>query len=105
MSGTQFAMVSEWMPNGNIDQYVKAHRDADRFELVSFSLGSCHPHFSLMIPCFPQLADVAKGLMYMHSQGMIHGDLKGVRSNGHGRFPSSIDSANGLFFQGEYPYR
>ena len=35
MSGTQFAMVSEWMPNGNIDQYVKAHRDANRYELVS----------------------------------------------------------------------
>lgn len=28
-------MVSEWMPNGNIDQYVKAHWDANRFELVS----------------------------------------------------------------------
>ena len=40
MSGTQFAMVSEWMPNGNIDQYVKAHRDANRFELVSFQLRS-----------------------------------------------------------------
>ena len=40
MSGTQFAMVSEWMPNGNIDQYVKAHRDANRFELVSFPLRS-----------------------------------------------------------------
>jgi len=36
MSGTQFAMVSEWMPNGNIDQYVKVHRDTCRFELVSF---------------------------------------------------------------------
>jgi len=40
MSGTQFAMVSEWMPNGNIDQYVKAHRDENRFELVSFPLRS-----------------------------------------------------------------
>ena len=27
----------------------------------------------------PQLAGVAKGLIYIHSQGMIHGDLKGVR--------------------------
>jgi len=26
-----------------------------------------------------QLAGVAKGLIYIHSQGMIHGDLKGVR--------------------------
>jgi len=37
MSETQFAMVSEWMPNGNINQYVKAHRDENRFELVSFA--------------------------------------------------------------------
>ena len=26
----------------------------------------------------PQLSDVARGLIYMHDQGMIHGDLKGV---------------------------
>jgi len=39
MSGTQFAMVSEWMPNGNISQFVKAHQNTNRFELVSFSRG------------------------------------------------------------------
>jgi len=37
MTGTQFAMVSEWMPNGNVSQFVMAHRDANRFELVSFA--------------------------------------------------------------------
>ena len=26
-----------------------------------------------------QLGDVARGLTYMHSQRMVHGDLKGVR--------------------------
>ena len=86
MSGTQFAMVSEWMPNGNIDQYVKAHRDANRFELVSFPRsGTYHPHFLLTAARFPQLTDVAKGLIYMHGQGMVHGDLKGVRSESKGR--------------------
>jgi len=34
MSGKQLAMVSEWMPNGNINQFVKAHRDENRFKLV-----------------------------------------------------------------------
>jgi len=29
-----FAMVSEWMVNGNINEFVEAHRDANRFELV-----------------------------------------------------------------------
>ena len=36
MGSSQFAMVSEWMANGNINEFIKAHRDANRFELVSF---------------------------------------------------------------------
>jgi len=39
MSETQFAMVSEWMRNGNINQFVKTRRDANRFDLVCFLLG------------------------------------------------------------------
>ena len=38
MSNNQFAMVSEWMVNGNINKFVKAHRDANQSELVGFSL-------------------------------------------------------------------
>ena len=34
MGGRHFVMVSEWMANGNINKYVKAHRDVNRFELV-----------------------------------------------------------------------
>ena len=34
MSENQFAMVSEWMVNGNINEFVKTHRDANRFKLV-----------------------------------------------------------------------
>ena len=30
----KFAMVSEWMTNGNITQFVKPHRDANRLKLV-----------------------------------------------------------------------
>ena len=35
MIGNEFAMVSDWMPNGNISEFVKTHRDANRYELVS----------------------------------------------------------------------
>ena len=35
MTEGHFAMVSEWMTNGNINQFLMAHRDANRFELVS----------------------------------------------------------------------
>ena len=33
-SDTEFAMVSEWMTNGNINQFVEGHQDVNRFELV-----------------------------------------------------------------------
>ena len=34
MNNDQFAMVSEWMVNGNINEFVKMHREANRFKLV-----------------------------------------------------------------------
>ena len=36
-----FAMVSEWMTNGNINEFIKVHQDADRYELVRFHFS--HP--------------------------------------------------------------
>jgi len=32
----EFAMVSEWMTNGTINEFVRAHRDVNRFKLVCF---------------------------------------------------------------------
>jgi hypothetical protein len=41
-----FAMLSEWMENGDINQFVKANVDADRLKLVCFSFRmltfTCH---------------------------------------------------------------
>ena len=34
MSGYQFVMVSEWMVNGNINEFTKVHHDVNRLELV-----------------------------------------------------------------------
>ena len=82
MTGDRFALVSEWMTNGNIAQFVREHWDADRFELVSSYLCPCRPQLPLVITWPPQLSDVARGLVYIHGQGMIHGDLKGVRLRG-----------------------
>ena len=36
MSGNEFVMVSQWMVNGNITQFIKTDRDANRFKLVGF---------------------------------------------------------------------
>ncbi|KAF9642605.1 kinase-like protein, partial [Thelephora ganbajun] len=57
MNEYHFAMVSERMENGNINEFVRANPDADRLGL---------------------LVDVARGLIYIHGQDMIHGDLKGA---------------------------
>ena len=38
MSESQFAMVSDWMANGNINDFVKAHPDTNRLKLVGLSL-------------------------------------------------------------------
>jgi len=34
MTQDQFATVSEWMTNGDINRFVTEHQDANRFELV-----------------------------------------------------------------------
>ncbi|CUA78463.1 WD repeat-containing protein 5 homolog [Dictyostelium discoideum] [Rhizoctonia solani] len=48
-------MVSEWMVNGNIHEYLRKQPSADRYQLC---------------------VHVASGLEYMHSRNTIHGDLK-----------------------------
>ncbi|RDB18110.1 Serine/threonine-protein kinase HT1 [Hypsizygus marmoreus] len=48
------AIVSPWMKNGNIDQYMARNPDANRLALV---------------------IGIAYGLEYLHSRGVIHGDL------------------------------
>jgi serine/threonine protein kinase len=36
MTENRFVMVSEWMENGNINEFVKTHTDVNRLELVCF---------------------------------------------------------------------
>ena len=79
MTENEFAIVSEWMPNGNINEFVAARQDANRFELVSPPFEFLHSPISLTITRFLQLTGVARGLDYMHGQGVVHGALKGVR--------------------------
>ena len=38
MSEDQFAMISDWMSNGNINEFVKANPDANKLRLVGLSL-------------------------------------------------------------------
>ncbi|KAF9793333.1 kinase-like domain-containing protein, partial [Thelephora terrestris] len=68
MSQNRFAMVLEWMKNGDINDFIEAHPDVNRLEL---------------------LAGAAGGLIYLHNNGMVHGDIKGanilIDDTGHPR--------------------
>ncbi|CAE6459573.1 unnamed protein product [Rhizoctonia solani] len=48
-------MVSEWMDNGNLHEYLRKHPDNDRYQLCTH---------------------IASGLEYMHSCNTVHGDIK-----------------------------
>ena len=39
ISENQFAMISDWMANGNICDFIKAYPDVNRITLVGFALG------------------------------------------------------------------
>ena len=36
MGDRRFAMLSEWMANGNINEFVDSHEDVNRWALVRF---------------------------------------------------------------------
>jgi len=71
---TPLQLVSEWMTGGSLAEYIKKNPDTDRLGLVGTPLVM----FTLRLPRY-QSSDIAKGLCYLHSCNVIHGDLKGVR--------------------------
>ena len=46
MENQQFVMVSEWMENGNINEFIESHKDVNRFELVGFCPAVFHTPFA-----------------------------------------------------------
>jgi len=66
-------MVSEWMENGNIVEFLRNDRHANGTELVR-----CRPISAGPLLTRIQLVGAVSGLMYMHRLRLVHGDLKGV---------------------------
>ncbi|KEP46202.1 tyrosine kinase catalytic domain protein, partial [Rhizoctonia solani 123E] len=85
--GEYLGMVSEWMENGNLHEYLRRHPtgSANRYQLC---------------------LDVASGLEYMHGRSTVHGDLKAanvlVSSDGIARLSdfdfSVMSEASSLVF-------
>ena len=68
-------MISEWMEYGTIMQFINARPETNRLKLVSIlpKVQGTNPLISLL-----QLADISRGLRYLHEWPSVHADLKSV---------------------------
>ena len=74
-------VITEWMTNGDIMEFISQYPQVNRLCLVC--------PISPFSPQFPdpetymKLAEVASGLQYLHSMGIIHSNLNPVRAAKH----------------------
>jgi serine/threonine protein kinase len=77
-------LVSPWMDNGNMLEFIKRNNSSitELNRLVSAFLSVWYHCTRLMNgkPCSSQLSEAARGLAYLHSQSIVHGDLRCVRT-------------------------
>ena len=68
-------ILTEWMPNGNVMQFIESNPKENRLRLVSLLVVCVR---SLLLINCPQLSEVMSGVAYIHDLEIVHGDLKGV---------------------------
>lgn len=70
-------IVTPLMNNGNARIYIQQHPDCDRLTIVRLIYWYI---YEIFLRCCDQLYHVSLGLVYLHSQNIVHGDLKAVSS-------------------------
>jgi len=70
-------LVSKYCANGNVMDFICEYPEVNRLLIVG---NARHPVFSILTPSC-QLHQVSSGMMYLHSQSIIHADLKAVRDS------------------------
>lgn len=68
-------MVSPWMQNGNVLEYMEKNKKADKLQLMCVSVRE-----RMVVSDQSKMLESARGLEYLHAQlpALIHGDIKGV---------------------------
>jgi len=67
--------VSPWMDNGTADSYVKKHPSVNRLKILTDAASGKYTLYGYYLKL---IISLSKGLEYLHSRGIVHGDLRAV---------------------------
>lgn len=69
-------LVAPWMRNGTLRAYLSSHSNVNADQRVCLDAWF---HETILKMCL-QLLEVAQAIEYLHSQNIVHGDVRGVRN-------------------------
>ena len=70
-------MVMPYMRKGNVREYLEANPNIDRLKIVRLFYPPSLAAFTDALG-YSQLHDISLGLVHLHSQQIVHGDIKAV---------------------------
>ena len=73
------ALISPYCPSRDAVSYLRNHPEIDKWPIVRSPI-SIYPVSCPLTRRYCKVFDLTAGLNYLHSQQVVHGDLKGVRT-------------------------